>query len=329
MNQDPVAELFVKLKAHNSDVFQCLPGYDYPTFCLLGYRQSRPTLMVKAGCDVPDLDSSDAVEVSIERPVPGKTFLYLSVTSASYEELFFKFCGDLLSVMEGAESEAFALSRLAKRYETWKAFWKSPRQQMTEEKVRGLAGELIYLLSCLDRGMEPGEVLQAWVGPDGGDQDFVFSNAWAEVKTVRQSASEVQISSLEQLVNPKVMADAGDVQGRLAVIRLHSRPAGSDTITLPGLYRRILERLKNWPHAQLNFINSVELAGADIKNGTHENKLHFELLEFALYDVNKEGFPRLMRDSNLPAGITKAKYSLSIPALEPWRISETEDEQQV
>lgn len=327
MNQDPVTELFVKLKAHNSDVFQSLPGYEYPTFCLLGYKQSRPTLMVKTSCLVPELESSEAVEVSLDKSIPGKTLLYLSVTSASYEELFFKFCGDLLSVMDGAESEAFALSRLANRYETWKAFWKTPRQQMTEEKVRGLTGELIYLLSCLDHGMDPGEALQAWVGPDGADQDFVFANAWTEVKTVRQSAAEVQISSLEQLVNPKVMAEANNVEGRLAVIRLHSRPAGNESITLPGLYQKILDRLKDRPHAQLNFINSVELAGADIKNGTQENKLHFELLEFSLYDVNGDGFPRLIRDSNLPAGVTKARYSLSIPALEPWKISESSDEQ--
>ena len=41
--------------------------------------------------------------------------------------------------------------------------------------------------------------MTAWQGPEGCDQDFEFETGWAEVKTVKISATEVSISSLQQL----------------------------------------------------------------------------------------------------------------------------------
>ena len=324
MSVQQITELFKRMRSARSELFQSIPGYDSNLVAYFGLREGRPAMMFMTDETIPRLESSAAVQVIIEEPQPSTYYLYFSVTDAKFEEVFIKFCGDLLSVVEGIDDPGAALSRLVWRYETWRSFWKNRRGEMSEEKVRGLVGELLYFEYCLDHGRDPGSVVTAWNGPQGGDQDFVFADGWAEVKTVRQATMEVQISSLEQLVNPSVIADQTEVQGHLAVIRLHSDPVGRDFITLSSLYKTILKRLENYPHAAVNFMNSVEMVGADIAHGNLENKLKMKVMEFNLYDVNKEGFPRIIRTDAIPSAVTKLHYNLSIPALEPWCINKEE-----
>lgn len=320
MSIHQISDLFKQLRQNRSELFQSIRGYNSDLVAYFGLLDGRPAMMFMTDGFIPFLESSEAVQVTVEENQSSTNYLYFSVRDPKFEEIFIRFCSDLLSVIEDVPDRETALSRLLCRYETWRSFWKNRRGEMTEEKVRGLVGELLYFDYCLEHGRDPSAVIHAWIGPQGGDQDFVFSDGWAEVKTVRQATTEVQISSLEQLVNPSVMAEQSDIQGHLVVIRLHGEPADSRPLTLTSLYKSILRRLENHPHAAVNFMNSVEMTGADIQHGNLENKLKLKLLEFNLYDVNREGFPRLIRTDSLPTAVTKVRYSLSIPALEPWRI---------
>lgn len=321
MTAQSVKAAFDALKAASESRFKELPGYDEPVVAMYGWENGRQTLIFFSQLPMPELRSSAAVDASVSKRYGGLNALKLAVADQRYEELFCKICDDLLSVMVGAASEGAALSRLADRYEAWRAFWKNRTGALSEEAVRGLTGELIYFRRCLDEGVDPAAVASAWIGPMGGDQDFVFPNRWAEVKTIRQSASEVQISSLEQLVNPKVTENGSEaVDGRLAVIRLHGEPAGEACLTLPSLVEEIVGRLSDAPHAQTAFINTIEMTGADLAHGVMETTLRFSLLEIQEYDVNAEGFPRIIRTPELPAAVTKVRYSLSLAGLEPWRI---------
>lgn len=324
MSARRISELFKQMRSSRSELFQSIPGYDSNLVAYFGLRDGRPSMMFMTDEVIPRMESSAAVRVIVEEPEPSTYYLYFSVTDAKFEDAFVRFCSDLLSVVEGVEDSGAALSRLVCRYETWRSFWKNRRGEMSEERVRGLVGELLYFEYCLDVGRDPAAVVAAWCGPQGGDQDFVFADGWAEVKTVRQAATEVQIASLEQLVNPSAMADQTGIRGHLAVIRLHGDPAGSDFTTLSSLYAKLLKRLEGHPHAAVNFMNSVEMIGADMEHGNLENKLRMKVMEFNLYDVNGEGFPRLIRSDAIPSAVTKLHYSLSIPALEPWRINTEE-----
>lgn len=322
MTSNNVGELLCQLRAKNSDKFMALPGYDMQVMGLIGLKEGRPTLLLIADVEFPQMESSAAIELSYEQENELTHYLFLSVTDPKYEDLFGKFCADLLAIMDGAPNSSTAISRMACRYDAWRSFWKKPQGELSEEQVRGLVGELLYFKYCLDKGLSPDAVVHGWIGPQGGDQDFVFTNAWAEVKTIRQATNEVQISSIEQLVNPSMIAEQEGVVGHLAIIRLHSDPAGDNCITLSKLYNEILDKLETHPHAAVNFMNSVDLIGADIKSGSKENNLRLKVLEFSIYDVNKNDFPRIIRNQNIPSAVTKLRYSLSIPALEPWKITE-------
>ncbi|WP_295478184.1 PD-(D/E)XK motif protein [uncultured Sutterella sp.] len=326
-----ISEIFRRVRSQHSDKWFGTGEFRPKLQCMLGMLGGRPSMLVISPWAAPELKSSAAVSITTDAQRGGSVHLFFTVTEQEYEELFSNFCADLLSVMEAAPDDGTALSRLASRYETWRAFWKNPRRALTEEKARGLAGELIHFLSLLREGRSPEAVSRSWTGPDGGDQDFVLPDGWAEVKTIRQSSSEVQISSLEQLANPDDGSAHTDeeVDGRLVVIRLHDNPAGDDFMTLRSLYDEILGLMEQEPHARLLFTNNVEMVGADMSGGELENKMRLKLLERSVFAVNKPGFPRIIRNDALPPAVTRVRYSLSLPALEPWRVTEESDGRQV
>ena len=331
MIENSIAEVFKRLRSESSDKWFGTGEFRPKLQCMLGMLNGRPTMLVVCPGAAPELKPSAAVSIMAEARPGGRFYLFFSVTEREYEEPFIKFCSDLLAVMESAPDADTALSRLTSRYETWRSFWKNPRNALTDEKARGLAGELIHFLCLLKEGVSPELVAKSWTGPGGADQDFVFPDGWAEVKTIRQSASEVKISSLEQLVNPDdgTVRTEDEVDGRLVVIRLHDKPAGADVMTLRSLYDEILGFMEEEPHARLLFTNNVELVGADMLNGDLENKMRLKLLERSLYAVNKPGFPRIIRNDALPPAITNVRYSLSLSALAPWKITEESDGKQV
>lgn len=323
MSTQMIADLFRHFREENVTNMMGIPGYRLKLDCYAGLRSGFPALMVLSRSEVPEFKSSAAVTVSQKELRPGVTELILTVTNHEAEDLFYKICADLLDVMVGAPNASSAVSRMAARYEAWQDFWRSRRGAMSEEAVRGLAGELLYLKGCLRAGMNPDAAVRGWIGPEKRDQDFVFPDGWAEVKTVGQSASEVRIASLEQLVNPRVMEeDMPDAWGRLVIYRFQNNPAGDRCFTLAGLCEEIRDMLREHPHALNHFANSVEMVGADLLHGEHERKMKLQLVEKMVYDVNGEGFPRLIRGDKVPAAVTKADYSLSIPALEPWKVGE-------
>lgn len=328
MSEQSIADFFKTAASDHPGMFRILPGYESPLRVLAGIRNGRPELLFSGRHEIPDLESSEAVEVTVEDKGEKGWYLFLSVRDEKYKDLFIRLCDDLLSVISGARSAESALYLMVSRYESWRNFWGKAKSAMTEAKVRGLAGELLYMEYCLDQGRDPGAVIASWIGPLGGDQDFVFEDGWTEVKSVRQGASEVQISSLEQLVNPSVFADSSEVVGRLAILRLHGEPAGDECESLADIYNRILKKMRDYPHAVVNFRNTIEMFGADMQKGHLETRLKLKLLEFKVYDVNGEGFPRLIRNEALPEAITKARYTLSIPALEPWKIEEVQTDGQ-
>lgn len=324
MSARTVEDLLAKLRRGGGDRFMGLEEYNLSLMCLCGLRGGRPSLLIIVRDDVemPEFSSSEAVTVTMEDHGENGIYLFMTVTDEEYEELFGKFCADLLSVMDGVSDSAAALSRLARRYAAWRSFWRNRRGALTEGQVRGLAGELLYFRKCLEEGMSATKLVSGWIGPDGGDQDFVFKNSWTEVKTVRQAADEVNIASLEQLVNPTSVEKEHEVDGRLVIIRLHGAPSGENSFTLAELYSDIVKRLNEYPRELDRFMVSVELTGADMKNGNFETKLRLQIVEWSTYQVNKEGFPRIIRDEGLPVAVTKVSYRLSIPALAPWKIEE-------
>ena len=318
MRTEELKNRFSEIKKAEETKFYGFNHFDAPVDVLMGIRRGMPTIVFICKDEPPSLDSSRAVRVEAVKH-SSLWRLYMTETDKKFDDPFCSFCLDILSVIDGATNERIALSRLEARYEVWKSFWKSV-PKMTEEKVRGLAGELLFLEKCLNRGDNPHEVVLGWHGASGSDQDFVFKNAWAEVKTIRQAADTVQISSLEQLVNPAELEKTTGVNGQLIVVRLHSDPA-ENVFTLSQLHERIFRRLEDDPGAQQKYLTNIELTGADMVSGNLETKLPLQLMEMKFYAANAPGFPKLLREM-IPTAVTKVSYTLTLSAIKDWMLEE-------
>ncbi len=322
----PTAEFFLQrfeeqtIRGTDPGLFRAMPFFKPPMSFWSGLIQGRPALLCR--CKIPSRlpDSSSAVDVSFIPNDGDDGYLAFIEKDAGSRDLFASLCADLVGVAVGCQDASQGLSHVLARYSHWKKFWRSGNSGLNEEKVRGLAGELLYFEHCLNTGMPPEDVCAAWHGVLAKDQDFVFANFWTEVKTVRQAALQVEISSIEQLDNPGLDISGGAVPGHLVVIRLHDDPSGDQTFTLVKLHERIRAKLSGNPNALLTFLNTFDQSGANLLLGNFERSLVMQMCSMTSYLASADDFPRLKRDL-IPQAVAKVRYSLVIPSLDPWRES--------
>lgn len=141
------------------------------------------------------------VEVS-KRDVAGKWQFALTLKEDSFRHEFAYLCADL--VMESAKhaepEEAFRSQET--KYLDWLEFFKSA-PKLSEESARGLFGELTYMLTRFQEGDSAEMLIEAWKGPIGAPQDFVFDEfAAVEIKTLQPQSRFIKIAAENQLDFP-------------------------------------------------------------------------------------------------------------------------------
>lgn len=178
----------------------------------------------------------------------------------------------------------------------------SPSQEL------GLAGELVFLKNCLEKGVEVGSLQSFWTGPLHGARDFAFGGeTYVEVKTTTTPMPlRVKIDSLEQL-------DAGTASVLMlcAVVMQTSEP--------------LTEAKK--PQGMRTLAQLAGDAEAALPNESLREELRTLLLAAGLSDEQREACVRLFRPESirffraemLPSltpgkipGIIKASYEIEL-----------------
>lgn len=208
-------------------------GLDHPLDLQIGYSQNtyKSFVVMDTGI-IKDIPSSFAVKVTNVQLKDMTWILEFQLVHPAFEEEFLRLCWDMI---EYSSKEENVLNALIHRYMTWqKLLQYENKNVMSYQRQKGLLGELIYLSEIIDLlGIEA--AIDAWTGPDGSDQDYVFPKDWTEVKSVSLASETVQISSLQQLQQ--------EVDGRLIVYILESTTAGNDRVCLTGVVNEIKAKL--------------------------------------------------------------------------------------
>lgn len=125
----------------------------------------------------------------------------VSLNDVSFEELFSEFAGHLLDHITTSASEKEAMISLQLQLQLWKRFLdKGVDSGLSINEQTGLYGELSFARRCLNEKILPIDVLNAWTGPSGSNQDFTFGSVAVEVKSSSANdANIVKISNLRQL----------------------------------------------------------------------------------------------------------------------------------
>jgi Putative PD-(D/E)XK family member, (DUF4420) len=246
-----------------------------------------------------------------------KLFIHLEEKPCGMpKDLFHVFCTDILEHILSCGTANEAARILHRRLQLWRRFFQSRAPEgLTRGEYVGLFGELAFFEKCLQHGGSPQVLSDAWQGPLGTNQDFLFGKLAVEVKAVTANdAGTVHISNIRQL------DDAG-LGGLFLWHVAYDFREGTDR-KLASLVESIRTQLANSPDALVTFEDRLLAAGYIEPESSAFAKYGFAERQRSSYKV-RDGFPRIL-ESNTSPGISDISYSLSLSACLEFTISEGE-----
>ncbi len=227
-------------------------------------------------------------------------------------DLFSKMVADIVAtlVANDLNDEPRLFKLFLGRIRGWQEFMKNDGEGLGPEAELGLVGELECMGKLLDAVLLVHLVLDGWVGPMDGLQDFELGNGAIEVKsTMALEGFPATIISLEQLDNA--------VRQPLFVCGCLFTSA-SDGLTLSDRVAAMRERLSVDTVALTSFDNLLLHARYSDAHAEHYTRKFLTCgVRFLLVD---EDFPRLVL-GNVPQGVRRARYEINLDAVKSKQFS--------
>jgi len=288
-------------------------GLKHPLEWHVAYETpTNKALIILSKHPAKNIDPSKSIKTFCNKRADGSYYISFQLTEKMQEDVFISMCSNLIEYSSEATNEIEALNMVEMRYRQWRRLMEYQNLAvLSDEKRRGLIGELMYLKRIIDSGKAGSDALAGWVGPDGADQDFVYDKRWREIKTTGISSDRISIHSLEQL------GDEGD-EGDLIVFRIDpSAPEAEGAFTLRTLVKGIIAMLgSSFSDIEL-FTDKLSSAGyIDLKV---YDKYPYKYFNDETYEVNSD-FPRLTKGLIRPE-ITNCEYMLSVSSIHNWKRS--------
>ncbi len=256
------------------------------------------------------LKSSDSFEVEKNIRKDGRWATQITLTKKENEDIFSRFCLELVEVSAAAKNEKEGLDSIVRRFVAWQRLFANHSNDLSVNVIKGLIGELIFLRKASKHyGWET--LLTAWTGPEGADRDFVFKEKWYEIKAISTGKDKVTISSLNQLESSS--------PGNLLIFRVDETVAtDADARSIVGLIDDVRQDIIDNPVLVQRFDEKLISLGY-IKKKSYET-IYFSVGELNCYRVDNT-FPRLVTN-DVPPEVVSVKYELSIPGLDGWKVNE-------
>ena len=225
------------------------------------------------------------------------------------KDIFLSLCGTLIASLQPLTDPAAALAVTLTHIKRWKIFMSGRKSRiLSPEEIIGLFSELEFLRFLYQGHLNEKAAIKAWVGPEGGHQDFIFGNTAVEIKSVSgRERSTVRISSEDQL---ETLCD----NLFLATFRLNEMSESDQAMSLNALVRHI--------EGELNDADAVEellkrLAAYGYMEIGEYDTPKFVVAARHTYFVDKD-FPRLIR-SRMPDGIVRVTYEIELEKISAFK----------
>lgn len=303
------------LKVRWSSVTEVAGGYSridpvHPLELYIGYEGlGQRSLLLISRTEPHQVPSSKSVVVQVGQRADGKWSTSFRLVRREQEEVFLQLCCDLIESSrqpcgdQGVES-------LLDRYRRWHKLMERQADGLLSESARkGLIGELLFLQHLLARGKNPADAVGGWMGPERGDRDFVFQDGWYEIKTVGASATNVTISSLEQLDAP--------APGALVICFVDKTSSGDPAgFTLNCKVNELRAMMQDTPTVLETFDTKLAVDFGYMPMREYDSP-SYRTNGMQRYTVDSR-FPRLTK-ANVPVQVAGATYEISLSALSEWR----------
>jgi hypothetical protein len=198
----------------------------------------------------------------------------------------------------------------------WRRFWgQQPKALLTNEEIIGLYGEVWFLSLWLLPNVG-NSAIHWWRGPFAARHDFEWERKSVEVKTTTSKRGHVHwINGLDQLAAPE--------EGYLFFFGLVLAEEAGALMTLPLLISNLLKQLNSDPEGLNHLENALARMGYSPVHDEEYSKLHFRVVDQALYAVRDE-FPRVTRPdfpSRVLNGIEGMQYQINLTGYERLRLA--------
>lgn len=265
----------------------------------VGYLDNNPTIAIRGSHNRKKIISTKYIKVRIKDEENKIALLSFSLIDISMFNIFIQFCDDIIHLTEGKDSKNI-LDIVIERWECWKKMFNSgDRKILSEQSIRGLIGELLFLEKYMIAKYGDSYAIKSWIGPELADKDFEINDLWYEIKTVTSNALTVKISSIQQLDSY--------LNGYLVVINLDSSNNTKGTISLNYLVDRIKNKLTSIDDRLLFVSKLLEIGYSE---NDEYNKYSYIITGIGFYMVNNE-FPKIKK-TDLKEGIVNTNYEISL-----------------
>lgn len=279
----------------------------------VGYQEINQKTLLMISISEPELlPSSKSILVSKGKRTDGRWALSMSLMRVEQDSVFETLCADIIDFSSAARDEKEALQLTYKRFKQWNKLLEHQHKSLMDESSRkGLFGEITFLRETIQTGYPLLAAVQGWVGPDGADQDFVYSDCWHEIKAVGMSAEKVSISSLEQL-------DCEE-DGELVVMRIDKcAPEHSGALSLAEAVEIVQKLACSDADALMLLENKLAKYGYIDLPEYREQKYYYSGKQRFVVDRD---FPKLTA-KNVPPQITNTQYTISIAGIDNWKLED-------
>lgn len=226
-------------------------------------------------------------------------------------QIFSSLCNDIIASTREFEINNQATGIILRRLKRWQEFLQKSRSELLPEKeIKGLIGELFFILKHISPAFGMGHAIQFWQGAEDMPQDFNIENCAVEVKCqLGTTAPAVHISSVDQLCTQLS-------EMYLYVVTLGKTDAEAENVlNLPSLISQIRRELETAaPSALERFNNLIYQTGYVDLDEYYEYS--YLLSAEQMFSV-EPGFPRICPCDLLP-GIDRLTYDINLLDCEPF-----------
>lgn len=222
-------------------------------------------------------------------------------------ELFSQMVSDIISTLTDSvdQSGERLYQLLIMRVKAWQEFMRKSQTCLSSAEELGLMGELEVISNLLAENIPPDLIVESWVGPIDGIQDFNLGSGALEVKsTLSKEGFSAQIMSLNQLddsvVSPIFLYGCTftlDIDGQ----------------SLPQKVKKLRDQLEEHRSA-LELFNIILFRAGYLDSHEKDYSRSFTNEKNQIWIVN-ESFPRLV-PSNVSNHIRQVRYEIDLSGLE-------------
>lgn len=263
---------------------------------------------VPAAVQFPQGQGFLVTRVDLGADTDGRLWLALSRRTEGSLEMFTLMALDIILTLNASSAtpEEHSFQLFLARIRAWQEFMRRGMDTtLSPEAEVGLFGELVFLRSIVEAGVAPVVVVESWLGPINGVQDFALGGGAVEVKTtIAATGFAATIGSLEQ------MDDSARQPLFLAAVRICLDASGMSLPEIIGATRVLFGDDVATRHS----FNIKLLHAGYLDAACDHYRRRFALVCTRIFRV-ADGFPRLIR-AGVPRHVLQARYELDIDGVD-------------